>query len=245
MTFHINNDGEAGKCNATKGNCPFGNENEHFNTKEEARAFYEGVQSNRVFNTVPVKNNVNSKESSIKVENVPESFISKDSAGNVMITVPAGKYFVGDPCYAVKDNDAWQNFVERMFKDSPAGETVSGVMMNGYPVVGVSTVYGDGEYFDVNDNRSFPVDAGLIGIVDMRVAAQNGVSEDDLEGFGLGHVINFDEPVRLARTEDGDILIHNITIPTGDNDIEDDNVFGEDWDDDDEEDFIFSDENYR
>lgn len=117
--------------------------------------------------------------------------------------------------------------------------------MNGYPVVGVSTVYGDGEYFDVNDNRSFPVDAGMIGVVDMRVAAQNGVSEDDLEGLGLGHVINFDEPVRLARTEDGDILIHNITIPTGDNDIEDDNVFGEDWDDDDEEDFIFNDENYR
>lgn len=239
MTFHVNNDGEAGKCNAKKGNCPFGNENEHFNTAGEARAFYEGIQSNRVFNTVPV----NVSDSKIKVESVPESFISKDSAGNVMMTVPAGKYFVGDPCYAVKDNDAWQDFVERMFKDSPAGETVSGVMMNGYPVVGVGTMYGDGEYFDVNHNRSFPVDAGLIGVVDMRVAAQNGVTESDLKD--MGHVINFDEEVRLARTDDGDILIHNITIPTGDNDIEDDDVFGEGWDDDEEE-LNFSDnDDYR
>ena len=41
MKFHINAAGEAGKCKATKGNCPFGGEAEHFTSAEAAREHYE------------------------------------------------------------------------------------------------------------------------------------------------------------------------------------------------------------
>jgi len=43
--FHINYKGEAGECNASSGNCPFGDDEEHFASKESARAAYEKVMS--------------------------------------------------------------------------------------------------------------------------------------------------------------------------------------------------------
>ena len=39
--YHINNNGEAGLCRATKGSCPFGGSDEHFDSLEEARGQYE------------------------------------------------------------------------------------------------------------------------------------------------------------------------------------------------------------
>lgn len=42
--FHVNSNGEPGKCTATKGNCPFGDINEHFDSIDEARNFYEESQ---------------------------------------------------------------------------------------------------------------------------------------------------------------------------------------------------------
>jgi len=45
MTFHINpKTGETGTCKATKA-CPFGGPDEHFSTREEARAAYEKTQA--------------------------------------------------------------------------------------------------------------------------------------------------------------------------------------------------------
>ena len=36
--FHIKKDGTPGKCNATKGNCPLGGSDSHFDSAEEAQA---------------------------------------------------------------------------------------------------------------------------------------------------------------------------------------------------------------
>lgn len=41
MKFHINSNGEAGRCKAEKGGCPFGGESEHFTSAEAAREHYE------------------------------------------------------------------------------------------------------------------------------------------------------------------------------------------------------------
>jgi len=40
--FHINSKGDARKCSAKNGNCPFGSTEEHFATAEDARKAYEG-----------------------------------------------------------------------------------------------------------------------------------------------------------------------------------------------------------
>jgi len=42
--FHINDKGEPGKCSATKGNCPFGGPEKHFNTFQEAAIAFESSQ---------------------------------------------------------------------------------------------------------------------------------------------------------------------------------------------------------
>lgn len=45
MKFHVNpKTGNSGACRAVKGNCPFGNEAEHFPSKEEAQKHYEKKQ---------------------------------------------------------------------------------------------------------------------------------------------------------------------------------------------------------
>ena len=46
--FHVNGKGEAGKCSAEKGGCPFGGENEHYTSKENARKAYEAKMGSTV-----------------------------------------------------------------------------------------------------------------------------------------------------------------------------------------------------
>ena len=74
-----------------------------------------------------------------------------------------GKYYLGDICYVMADEiykGVWggdHNYEDGWFpiwKDTPGSQRFA-----------VSrTAYGDGEYFD-NLGRSYPVDAGVIGIV--------------------------------------------------------------------------------
>lgn len=74
------------------------------------------------------------------------------------VVVPAGKYFLGDPCYAVP-NRLWDALLgSSKFFAHPVGE------VEGHKVLAFNTAYGDGVYEDQFQNE-FPVDAGLIGLV--------------------------------------------------------------------------------
>jgi hypothetical protein len=44
MAFHINSKGEAGKCKATQGGCPFGDSDQHYATAAEAQQAFEQSQ---------------------------------------------------------------------------------------------------------------------------------------------------------------------------------------------------------
>lgn len=56
MRYHVNPEtGDAGKCSANKGNCPFGGENEHYTSSEAARAAFEAKQDSQVFAKLPLK----------------------------------------------------------------------------------------------------------------------------------------------------------------------------------------------
>ncbi len=43
--YHINGKGEAGRCSAQKGKCPFGGDLEHYSTPGDARRAYEKFMS--------------------------------------------------------------------------------------------------------------------------------------------------------------------------------------------------------
>lgn len=79
-----------------------------------------------------------------------------------VINVPAGKYWLGDPCYVVRE-DEWQGWLQAadsreewyvLWAPTPSGTWV----------LGLTTQWGDGAYRD-EDGFDYPVDSGLIGLV--------------------------------------------------------------------------------
>lgn len=77
------------------------------------------------------------------------------------MTMPAGKYYIGDLCYVL--HDEWDEVCELMFENEHKcdGEFT---LKDGRRFATYSTKYGDGGYYD-NYGRVYSVDAGLIGCV--------------------------------------------------------------------------------
>ena len=81
------------------------------------------------------------------------------------IMIPPGTYYMGDPCYAVRDVD-WHTLLHSAdYFHNPVGE------IHGFRVYATSTAYGDGEYIG-SSGHSYPVDAGLIGLVPVEYVTQ-------------------------------------------------------------------------
>jgi len=85
---------------------------------------------------------------------------------NFEILVPAGQYYISDPCYIIKDED-WYTLLDSCnFFNNPIGD------IKGFKCYASSTAFGDGEYFDQNGN-SYSVDSGLIGLVPVDYTEHN------------------------------------------------------------------------
>lgn len=148
----------------------------------------------------------------------------------------AGKYWVGDPCYAFSnDHPTKPNLWHEWLDDAWAGTEPNSVRLmdgrvQGMRVVASSTKYGDGSY-PSSEGFSCPVDAGLIGVVHegfLRSLMPTEVAAGE-SPFGMT-LVDFLEPFHVQFDhESGRITIGHITIETGDWDFEDD-------DDDDDED---------
>lgn len=120
-------------------------------------------------------------------------------------TLPAGDYYVGDPCYCFQDHEAWMQILDGSeYLELPYGEGRD-------QIVAFGTMHGDGEYRDRQGN-SYPVDAGLIGVVPVHVAVE---PMEDL------HIIHFDTPF-VCSESNGVIRLGHVVINTGN--AEDDDV---------------------
>lgn len=117
----------------------------------------------------------------------------------VQVTLPAGTYVVGDPCYTIP-GEAWMPWLEAADYEIPGRDhvlaayvTTTTVTKSGkertrkHLCVGVSTAHGDGCYTD-QDDREYPVDAGLIGLV------PTGAFSDRYEGSAT-NTVTFNGPV--------------------------------------------------
>lgn len=84
-----------------------------------------------------------------------------DWCANRKVVIPAGTYFLCDPCYVVAD-DEWDdilnksNYLNQLYAEHDRGVICS-----------FSTAYGDGSYPDQYGNR-YDVDAGCIALTDIR-----------------------------------------------------------------------------
>jgi hypothetical protein len=122
------------------------------------------------------------------------------------VKMPAGKYWVGDPCYSVPD-DRWIEWLEAA--DYTSEPDILFAKVAGRPVLGIGTAYGDGEYTS-NLGHSFPVDAGLIGVTPVELVKG--------EPFG-STLVEFNRPFE-CRYDEGTIILGHIKIDTDPKDDE-------------------------
>jgi hypothetical protein len=131
----------------------------------------------------------------------------------------AGKYYVGDLCYVVSD-DNWMPLLERTDYLS-----IGEFEYKGMRTYADSTAYGDGTYYD-NYGREYGVDAGLIGIMPIEAI--------DNESNG-GNIIEFENDFEVW-SEEGLFRFGNITIDTKGEDEYDEEYYDDYEENDDEED---------
>ena len=121
----------------------------------------------------------------------------------VEVTVPAGQYVLGDPCYAVPDR-LWNELLNSCnCFNSPIGVISKGGNKN--YVLGFGTCWGDG-YYRGSNGLGYAVDAGLIGLVPIDIV--ENVSE--LEDF----IVNFDSPTVCKSNGNGKLSFGSIVIDT-------------------------------
>ena len=144
----------------------------------------------------------------------------------------AGKYFIGDPCYAIKD-ELWSEFCNNLFNAEAERNFTGEVILRGVKIFVSNTQYGDGCYEDQYGN-SYSVDAGLIGAVPL----EEGITKEENEFADLGLIVDIDRDFNCYYLdEDGTIEINGHIIETGF--YEDDYVYweeeGDDWGDDEDD----------
>lgn len=122
------------------------------------------------------------------------------------VVMPAGTYYLGDPCYSVP-NSRWMEWLEAAKYET---EDVLVADLDGHKILGLSTLYGDGQYPGSN-GFDYPVDAGLIGLVPVSMAYGN----DCVGRPDLVTKVTFDKPV-VCQYERGLLRFGHITIDTRD-----------------------------
>lgn len=133
--------------------------------------------------------------------------------------MPAGKYYIGDLCYVMKDK--WGEFCKLTLKNH---ECIDGKFTyeDGVQTCHFSTYYGDGVYYDQFRN-AYGVDAGLIGIIKLEDLKQEKAE------INLGNVFEFNEPFTCYKKE-GVLHFGHIVIDTK-NESEDDEECDEEYED--------------
>jgi len=101
----------------------------------------------------------------------------------------AGKYYIGDPCYVIRDNDKWAKVCERM-EHNPALQT----SVLGLDIFLARTQYGDGTYTDRQNNK-YSVDSGTIGAVPIELCDPTQNITD------LGHIFDFHDGLTIRYNE--------------------------------------------
>jgi hypothetical protein len=112
----------------------------------------------------------------------PESLMWSFKEETCKVTLPAGKYYIGDLCYAVRDD-----IYDKVYGGQGYGDGLYSSSLGSFMMYGTG---GDG-VFNGSDGYEYPVDAGHIGIASL--ACCN--SEDKIYG---GKVFTFTEPVECS-----------------------------------------------
>lgn len=126
----------------------------------------------------------------IKMAQADEPEAQTPTATHGGVIVPAGTYWLGDPCYACP-KALWSDLLDRSNCFAEPMGTVAG-----HNVYAFGTAHGDGTYLDREGNE-YPVDAGLIGLtpVSLSIPEPSGCHKitfnKDVECYSLDGVLYF------------------------------------------------------
>jgi hypothetical protein len=141
------------------------------------------------------------------------------------LKLKAGTYYVGDPCYAIREEDDWDLFLQ-------SGNTEGIYSYKGRKSFATSTSYGDGLYLGKDKITGiiydFPVDSGMLGVIPIEVIS---VAKDEVSG--LGYILTFKEDF-ICSEDEGVFSFHNITIDTSE---EEDDVYLDEYEEDEDEEY--------
>jgi hypothetical protein len=114
------------------------------------------------------------------------------------LTLPAGKYYIGDPCYVISDRDAWIEFIESCGYFEASCEAYIGEDK----FWASETAYGDGGYW-CSRGKELSVDSGLIGIVPFSVVEKYCENIEDLNDLGLA--VEFNNEIGVTFDPEADV----------------------------------------
>lgn len=131
--------------------------------------------------------------------------------------LPAGKYYIGDPCYIF--SESWDDLLGVVSFDGDIEEYKT------YQLWGHSTAFGDGMYDDQNDNE-YCVDSGVLAAVPYELI-------EDAAGETNGTIIDAPNGL-LVEYNNGTFIFNDITIMT-----DTDDTWDSGYDDDGAEDVYY------
>jgi hypothetical protein len=110
----------------------------------------------------------------------------------VSATYPAGKYYIGDVCYALDDDVYHQQWGKKYHYDVGTHD----IQFNGvHDAITMNyTAYGDGTYVDELSKLEFYVDSGTIGIVPFNLCSSKNIKDNKIKG---GHFIESTTPIEF------------------------------------------------
>ncbi len=122
-----------------------------------------------------------------------------------MTNFPAGKYYIGDLCYAIAD-DGWDDFCKLTITDD--GNVLDGYFKWKTKFLWThGTAYGDGCFLD-QKGHEYSVDAGLIGVLPFDLIDKHEYDLND-----LGNIVTFAHPF-TCDYDDGIFIIGHLKIDT-------------------------------
>jgi hypothetical protein len=122
--------------------------------------------------------------------------------------LPAGKYYIGDLCY-VMTNEDWKLFCGHTLYPERFGELF---IRENCKIACYRTAYGDGHYYDQQE-KEYCVDSGTISAMlfnEIKGKEYNTRLKDFCE---LGQIYHFDKPFKTGYNK-GVIFFGNVKIDT-------------------------------
>ena len=125
------------------------------------------------------------------------------------MTMPAGKYYIGDLCYVM--HDEWDEACAMFFPTYQSGRGIEGefTLKDGRRFASFGTAWGDGTY-NSNIGTEHMVDSGSIGCICVEDIRDN--TYDDIEA--LGAIVEFKEPFEIQKVGRGLLKFGHVAIDT-------------------------------